>query len=305
MALNLLEGLDLHAMGRGSAGYYHTVLEALKLAFADRDAYFGDPDFVDVPLAGLLSKEYAAARREQLRADVAWPGAPPPGEPWPFQGSANGAAARAAVPATTGGPRSSRRQVEHDTSYVCVVDAHGNAFSATPSDGGLGGAAVPGLGFAISSRGGQSWLDPAHPSCLGPWKRPRLTPNPALALRNGRVAVAFGCPGGDSQVQGMLQVFLNIAEFGLEPQAAIEAPRVVTRSFQNSFWPHVYQAGRVDAETRIPEAVRADLAGRGHDVHANHPWGGVSLVCAITADPRTGVLAGGADPRSDGYAAGW
>ena len=116
---------------------------------------------------------------------------------------------------------------------------------------------MPGLGFPISTRGGQSWLDREHPSRLGPWKRPRLTPNPAMALKDGRVAVAFGCPGGDFQVQGMLQVFLNLVEFGLDPQSAIEAPRVVTRSFQNSFWPHVYEPGRVDAETRIPEAVRA------------------------------------------------
>ena len=186
-----------------------------------------------------------------------------------------------------------------------MVDAAGNAFSATPSDGGVGGAAIPGLGFPISGRGGQSWLDPAHPSCVGPWKRPRLTPNPALALKDGRVAMAFGCPGGDSQVQGMLQVFLNVVEFGMEPQAAIEAPRVVTRSFQNSFWPHVYEGGRVDAETRIPETVREQLAALGHEVHANHGWGGVSLMCAITVDPVTGVLSGGADPRGDCYAAGW
>ena len=103
----------------------------------------------------------------------------------------------------------------------------------------------------------------------------------------------------------MLQVFLNIVEFGLEPQAAIEAPRVVTRSFQNSFWPHVYEPNRVDAETRIPEAVRAQLAAFGHDVHAHHAWGGVSLMCAITVDPTTGVVSGGADPRGDCYAAGW
>ena len=285
LALALLEGFDLTALGRNSAAYFHTVLEALKLAFADRDAYFGDPDFVDVPLDRLLSAEHAAGRRALIRPDRAWPGAPPPGE----------------LPGRLG----LQGEIEHDTSYVCVIDAAGNAFSATPSDGAVGGACIPGLGFPISSRGGQSWLDPAHPSCLGPWKRPRLTPNPALAVKDGRIAVAFGCPGGDAQVQGMLQVFLNVVEFGMQPQAAIEAPRVVTRSFQNSFWPHVYEAGRVDAETRIPEGVRAELAALGHEVHANHPWGGVSLVCAITVDPATGVISGGADPRGDCYAAGW
>jgi gamma-glutamyltranspeptidase / glutathione hydrolase len=286
LALALLKGFNLPALGRGSAAYLHTLLEALKLAFADRDAYFGDPDFVDVPLERLLSEEYASARRTLIRPDQAWPGAPPAG---------NAEALRVGA----------RQETEHDTSYVCVVDADGNAFSATPSDGGLGGACVPGLGFPISSRGGQSWLDPSHPSALGPWKRPRLTPNPAMALRDGRIAMAFGCPGGDSQVQGMLQVFLNIVEFGMEPQAAIEAPRVVTRSFQNSFWPHVYEPGRVDAELRIPPDVRAALAALGHDVHANHAWGGTSLMCAVTADPTSGVLAGGADPRGDCYAAGW
>ena len=299
MALNVLEGIDLRGMGAGSADYLHTVLEALKLAFADRDAYFGDPDFVDVPLASLRAPEYGAARRALIRPEIAWPGAPPAGDP------SRGSATSDRLP--DNGPREHGRPGagEDDTSYVCVIDADGNAFSATPSDGVFGSPTVPGLGFAISGRGGQTWLDPGHPSCLAPWKRPRLTPNPALALKNGQPAIAFGCPGGDSQVQGMLQVFLNMAVFGMSPQAAIEAPRVVTRSFQNSFWPHVYQAGRVDAETRIPQAVRDALAARGHDVHSNHPWGGVSLMCAITVDERTGTLAGGADPRGDCYAAGW
>ena len=287
LALNLLEGFDLPAMGRGSADYLHTVLEALKLAFADRDAYFGDPDFVDVPLDRLLSDEYAAERRALIRPDVAWPGAPPPGDPLALAVSA-------------------RQEIEHDTSYVCVVDAAGNAFSATPSDGAVGGPAVPGLGFPISSRGGQSWLDPAHPSRLGPWKRPRLTPNPALALKDGRVAVAFGCPGGDSQVQGMLQVFLNLVEFGLDPQAAIEAPRVVTRSFQNSFWPHVYEAGpggRRDAHPRGGAARTWPPAGT--RCTPTTPGAASRWSAPITADAATGVLAGGADPRGDCYAAGW
>jgi gamma-glutamyltranspeptidase/glutathione hydrolase len=117
--------------------------------------------------------------------------------------------------------------------------------------------------------------------------------------------MTFGCPGGDTQVQGMLQVFLNVVDFGLEPQAAIEAPRIVSHSFPNSFWPHVYHPGRLDAETRVPEAVRAQLAKLGHDVHAERAWGGVSLMCAVTVDSQTGFRTGGADPRGDGYAAGW
>jgi gamma-glutamyltranspeptidase/glutathione hydrolase len=272
---------------------------------------------VRVPLAGLLSKEYAAARRAQLRAGEAWREMPPPGDPWPFdpasgeaqagRGAGGGGSSQlaGAAPALAPRPAPFPGPIEGDTSYVCVVDAQGNGFSATPSDSVFGAPVVPGLGFAVSSRGTQTWLDPQHPSGLAPWKRPRLTPNPALAHKDGRLFMTFGCPGGDAQVPGMLQTFLNVVEFGLAPQAAIEAPRVVSHNFPNSFWPHVYHPGRMDAETRIPAAVRAELAALGHDVHAERAWGGVSLVCAIVVDPETGVRSGGADPRGDNYAAGW
>jgi gamma-glutamyltranspeptidase/glutathione hydrolase len=305
LALRLLEGFDLRAMRPGSAPYLHTVVEALNLAFSDRHAHFGDPDFVPVPMTGLLSKEYAAARRALIRDGAAWPEMPPAGDPWPFEpgGRGNGqvgpggqAAARVAA---NPGP------IEGDTSYVCVVDADGNGFSATPSDGVFGSPVVPGLGFAISTRGTQTWLDPDHPSCLAPWKRPRLTPNPALARKDGGLFMTFGCPGGDSQVQGMLQTFLNVVEFGMDPQAAIESPRVASHNFPNSFWPHVYHPGRLDVETRVPEHVRGALARMGHDVRAERAWGGVSLMCAIVVDPETGVRVGGADPRGDNYAVGW
>jgi gamma-glutamyltranspeptidase/glutathione hydrolase len=301
MALNLLEGFDLRGMGPGSAPYLHTVLEALNLAFADRHHYFGDPDLVAVPLVGLLSKDYAAARRAMIRPGEAWPEMPPAGDPWSFQ---NGRQAQTVL-AGAGAPQARPGAIEGDTSYVCVVDGDGNGFSATPSDSVFGGPVIPGLGFSVSTRGTQTWLDPQVPSALQPWKRPRLTPNPALAHKDGRLFMTFGCPGGDAQVPGMLQTFLNVVEFGLEPQAAIEAPRVVSHNFPNSFWPHVYHPGRADAETRIPPAVRAELEAMGHRVHATQAWGGVSLVCAIVVDPGTGVRLGGADPRGDNYAAGW
>ena len=215
-------------MGPGSAPYLHTVAEALNLAFADRHAYFGDPDFVDVPLRGLLSKEYASARRSLIRPGRAWPEMPPAGDPWAFQPGERGMAPAGAGTSTS--LPANRGAIEGDTSYVCVVDAAGNGFSATPSDSVFGSPVVPGLGFAVSNRGTQSWLDPAHPSSLAPWKRPRLTPNPALARRDGRVAMTFGCPGGDAQVQGMLQVFLNVVEHGMALQEAIEAPRICPRA---------------------------------------------------------------------------
>ncbi|MBI1930756.1 gamma-glutamyltransferase, partial [Candidatus Poribacteria bacterium] len=292
-------------MGHNSADYLHAIIEGLKLAFADRHAYFGDPDFVQVPMAGLLDGRYAAERREEIAPRSAAPDMPPPGNPWRFHPE----------PRRENGPFPRldrlRPQPEHlsewesDTSYLCVVDAQGNAFSATPSDGIGGTPVVPGLGFPISARGTQTWLDKEHPCCLQPWKRPRLTPNPAMALKDGKPFMPIGCPGGDAQVQGMLQVFLNIVEFGMEPQAAIEAPRAVTHSFPNSFWPHGSQPGEVTVEARVDPQVRGDLRARGHIVRDEQDWGSVSCVCAITVDSETGTRAGGADPRSTSYAIGW
>ena len=195
-ALNLLEGFDLRAMRRDTAAYLHTVAEALDLAFADRERYYGDPDLIDVPLTGLLSKDYAAARRELIREGRTWGEMPPAGDPWSYQ-NGHGAGAAAGIP-----PRPDYREPEADTAYVCVVDADGNTFSATPSDGIFGSPIVPGLGFAASSRGTQTWLDPQHASRLQPWKRPRLTPNPALALRDGHSFMPFGCPGRRSASAG-------------------------------------------------------------------------------------------------------
>ncbi len=305
MALKILEGIDLKGIGHNSADYLHAVIEGLKLAFADRHAYFGDPDFVQVPMVGLLDGRYAAERRGAINPQHAAPDMPLPGNPWLFHPESR----RENGPFPTLDPN--RSQPEHisewetDTSYLCVVDEAGNAFSATPSDGVGGTPIVPGLGFPISSRGTQTWLDPEHPCCLQPWKRPRLTPNPAMVLKDGKPFMPIGCPGGDAQVQGMLQVFLNIVEFGMEPQEAIEAPRAVTHSFPNSFWPHGIQPGEVTVEARVDPQVREFLRNRGHIVHDNQDWGSVSCVCAITVDPETGTRVGGADPRSTSYAIGW
>ena len=305
MALKILEGIDLKRMGHNSADYLHTVIETLKLAFADRHAYFGDPDFVQVPMAGLLDARYAAERRQAIDPRHAAPEMPLPGNPWPYHTEPRGENG----PFPRLDPNRSQpdrtSEWETDTSYLCVVDEQGNAFSATPSDGIGGSPVVPGLGFPISARGTQTWLDPEHPCCLQPWKRPRLTPNPAMVLKDGVPFMPIGCPGGDAQVQGMLQVFLNIIEFGMEPQEAIEAPRIVTRSFPNSFWPHGSQPGQVTVEARVDPQVRAVLREKGHIVDDNQEWAGGSCVCAITVDPETGTRTGGADSRSTSYAIGW
>ncbi len=306
MALKILEGVDLRRMGHESADSLHAIIEGMKLVFADREAYFGDPDFVQVPLAGLLDERYAAGRRNAIDPDRAAADMPPPGNPWPFHPESRGH--NCPFPAMDPDRPQPERlsHWESDTSYLCVVDEQGNAFSSTPSDVVGWTPIVPGLGFPISGRGTQTWLDPAHPSCLQPWKRPRLTPNPALVLKDGKPFMPFGCPGGDAQVQGMLQVFLNIIEFGMEPQEAIDAPRVISHSFPNSFWPHGSLPGEVTVEARIAPHVREDLRGRGHIVDDNDEWSaGVSRVCAITIDPRAGTRMGGADPRSTSYAIGW
>lgn len=306
MALRILEHLDLGAMGHNSAAYLHVLLETLKLVFADREAYFGDPGMVKVPMAGLLHPAYADTRRRAIDPDQAASCMPPFGDPWPFDPHGKGQDDRA-TQATAGHPMAAPQGAwDSDTSYLCVVDAAGNAFSATPSDGIGGAAVIPGLGFPISHRGTQSWLDPAHASALQPGKRPRLTPNPALVMRHGRPYMPFGCPGGDAQVQGMLQVFLNAVEFGMDAQSAIEAPRVISHSFPNSFWPHISRHGEVTVETRIADHVRSELQGKGHVLEEDGDWSGyVSRVCAITVDAETGVRTGGADPRTTAYAAGW
>ena len=307
-ALAILAGYDLRALGHNSADYLHLVAEALKLAFADRDKFYGDPDFVAVPIAGLLSSGYAATRREQLDPARAWPEMPPFGDPRPF---IDGTAEAGALDLTPYHPApdplaSTPAPPGPDTAYCCAVDRDGNAFSATPSDSALSSPLVAGLGFSLSSRGSQSWLDPAHASALQAGKRPRLTPNPALALREGRLFMPFGCPGGDGQTQAMLQVFLNVVEFGMNPQQAIEEPRIISQSFPDSFWPHGYQPGLLNVEGRVAPEVRAELARRGHRINEWDAWSAAACsVCAIVVDPATGTRVGGADPRRESYALGW
>ena len=297
-ALHILEECDLRGMGHNSPEYIHTFLEAMKLAFSDRHSYYGDPDFVDVPLEGLLSKAYAAERRDAIDPHRACPEMPRAGDPWPYQGGSS-SGARVAHPEPVAG------RLEADTSYVCVVDRWGNAFSATPSDSGGGAPVASGLGFVISPRGSQSWLDPNHPCSVEPGKRPRLTPNPAMAFRDGKVWMPFGTPGGDVQPQSMVQMFLNVAEFGMDLQQAIEAPRVSTWSFPNSFWPHAYYPGLVGVEGRLPAHTVAELERRGHHVDIWDDFTSkMGCVCAIQIDREKGGLSAGADPRRDGLAMG-
>jgi len=280
-ALNILDGMDLAALGHNSPKYLHTIVESIKLAFSDRDAYYGDPNFVKIPAERLLSKAYGELRRAQIR-EKAWQEMPPPGD----------AELRRTVLPLAGGSTDAL-----DTSYVSVIDAEGNGFSATPSDPNVDSPAVSGVGCVVSPRGSQGWLDPNHASVVAPGKRPRLTPAPAMALSGGKVMMPFGTPGGDVQQQAMLQVFLNTTVFGMPLQEAIEAPRLASRSFPDSFWPHAYSPGKLEAERRIPKETRDALVGMGHEVAEWPDWEWrAGAVCAVKVGPE-GTRWGGADPR--------
>lgn len=296
--LSILAGYDLSDLGPGSADLFHLILEALKAAFADREQYVGDPNYVDVPLEGMLDSGYAAAWRERIRTDVAFPGMPEAGNPWAHMGQEGTINHRAA--------RAFDAPVEPDTSFLCVIDREGNAMAATPSDGFTGTPLIPGLGFIVSGRGVQSWLDPDHPSAIEPGKRPRLTPNPGLVLKDGQVFAPYGTPGNDTQPQAMVQFLVNLIDYEMNPQEAVEAPRVATYSFPRSTHPHPYSPGLTYAESRLPVQVIDDLRMRGHDVEL---WPELAApagsICTIVRDPDGGFLTGAADPRRLAYAFGW
>jgi gamma-glutamyltranspeptidase/glutathione hydrolase len=293
--LNILDGIDLASMGHNSADYAHTLTEAIKLAFADRERWFGDPRFVDVPLDTLLSRAYADKRRALIRRDRAWPVMPPAGDVGDRTVLRPPAATRARAAAGA-----------HDTSHVSVIDKDGNVFAATPSDPSYDTPVIPGTGLCPSSRGSQSFADPAHPSCPAPGKRPRLTPMVAMAFLPDGSPMPLGTPGGDVQAQALVQVLCNMRIFGMNPQQAVEAPRFASYSFPDSFEPHSYSPGLLYVEDRVPQTVRDALASRGHEV-ANWPdfvWR-AGAVCVQHADRSSGVIAAGADPRRPCYAVGW
>jgi gamma-glutamyltranspeptidase/glutathione hydrolase len=297
--LNLLRGTDMRSLGHNSPEYIHRIAEALKLAFADRERWYGDPAFVDVPLDELMSETYTALRRSLIRDGDAWPEMPPAGDP--ILGLAEIARNSRFIPSPA-----EPHTVPADTSYCCAMDSKGNAFSATPSDTSRQSPVIPGTGLVPSSRGSQSWADPDHPSAVAPGKRPRLTPNPALAMRDGKAFMTFGTPGGDVQTQAMVQTFLNVVAFDMDIQAAIEAPRFASYSYPSSFEPHDYFPGRLDLESRIPTETAETLASYGHKISwwPEKTWKAGGM-CGIVADKKSGMLQAGADPRRAGYALAW
>jgi gamma-glutamyltranspeptidase/glutathione hydrolase len=295
-AMKILEGMDVQTQGHNTPAYIHLIAEAFNLAFADREGYVGDPRFVEVPVAGMLSSDYAAEQRARIRRDRAFGKLPQPGRP-------PGTTRAPFVPDLERFPRAEKGAAP-DTIYCCVVDKDGNCYSATLSDNARDMVVIPEYGGTLSSRGSQSRLEPGHPSEVKPGKRPRLTPAPAIALRDGEFFMGFGTPGGDVQMQAMLQVFLNITEFGMQVQQAIEAPRFGTFLFPNSFSP--FSVGAFNMENRFPRETVEALRALGHPADR---WDDVApaagAVCAVVRDPATGWLHAGADPRREAYALAW
>ena len=295
--LGLAGSFDLRSMGHNSAQYLHVLAECIKLSFADREHYFGDPAFVDVPVERLLDPEYLAQRRSEIDLTRAFDGLPPPGlasgAPTGFAGaSVEDARSDVALPG--------------DTSYTCVVDEAGNVFSSNPSDVTWESPVIPGTGICPSSRGSQSWAVPGHASSIAPGKRPRLTPNPVMFRRAGGPPMPIGTPGGDVQPQALLQVLLNLVCFDMNPQEAVDQPRIVTHSQPDSFAPHSAYPGRLDIESTAGPAVAEGLGERGHKVEIlEGPSYRVAGVCLIDRDERAGAYWGAADRRRPSQAIGW
>jgi gamma-glutamyltranspeptidase / glutathione hydrolase len=294
--LRLLEGFDLDAVSQASEEWVHIVTECAKLAFADREAWYGDPDCVDVPLADLLSREYAEERRELVGDEASpelRPGSPGGREPRLAQPVGNAPVAPGVGEPTRG-----------DTVHLDVVDRDGNMVSATPSGGWLWGAPViPSLGFCLGTRAQMFWLEEGLPNSLEPGKRPRTTLSPTLAARGGEPYLALGTPGGDQQDQWTLHAFLAHVHHDLDLQAAIDAPNHHTEAFPSSFYPRETLPRHVAVEERAGRETIEGLRGRGHEVEESGAWT-LGRVTAVGREPD-GVLKAGANPRGrQGYAAG-
>ena len=309
--LAILSGFEDRSLDPSTELGAHTILEAQKLALADREAYYGD---TDVPLEYLLSADYCASRRDLItdRASHDFrPGAVPGREPYlpplrteytppALAGDASAAGLGVGEPTVT-----AAGETRGDTCHIDVVDRWGNMVSATPSGGWLQSSpAIPELGFCLGTRLQMTWLEPGTPSTLTPGKRPRTTLTPTLVLRDGHAVTALGSPGGDQQDQWQLPYLLRTIVGGYSPQQAIDAPTFHTTSMPGSFWPRTWEPGGAVVEDRLGEDVIEGLERRGHVVTRAGDWA-LGRLSAVVRDPETGVLQAAANPRgAQGYAAG-
>ena len=320
-ALNILENFDLRKMGFGSADYLHTVTEAMKLSYADRDTYYADPAFVKTPAEGLLSKAYAkerAALIDPKHASTTFIAGDPlkydsTVKSWPYWRAGDG---RDGAPKSAGADATAvgllafaddSSGIVKDTTHMAIVDRDGNVFDVTPSGGWIPGAVILGdTGLGMSIRGEQFWLDKKMANQIRPRARPRYTLTPSLVFKGDAPFMAIGSPGGDNQDQTILQALLSVVEF---PEAwypnlhaAFERPRVQTDHFFGSFWPHTIGINKLAVEAAIPDAVYNELKARGHDVRRLRQFGMSGCATAVMIDPATGNRFAGADPRRDCYA---
>lgn len=312
--LNILENFDLQAMKLNSPDYIHTVIEAMKLAYADRDTYYADPLFVKVPAKGLLSKDYARERAKLIdpnKANKAFiAGNPLPYDPvvktWDYWvakiGVEPGGQAPSEIPASA-----SVDGAVKDTTHISVIDKDGNIFDSTPSGGWIGGAVILGkTGIGMSVRGEQFWLDKSRAQQIRPRSRPRYTLTPSIVLRGNQPFMAIGTPGGDNQDQTILQAFLDIVEFwdNWYPNVheALEWPRFQTLHFYGSFWPHTPGFNRMNVEVGISDDVFRVLQARGHAITRVSQYGVSGCATVVLIDPKTGIRIAGGEPRRDCYA---
>jgi gamma-glutamyltranspeptidase/glutathione hydrolase len=318
--LNMLEPFDLHKMGYASADYLHTIVEAMKLAYADRDSYYADPAFVNVPAEGLLSKAYAkerAALIDPRHASTSFVAGDPLKydshvKTWPYwKANVQAGAAETERVANDPDARASLGQdsagVSKDTTHISIVDKDGNVFDATPSGGWIPGAVILGdTGIGMSVRGEQFWLDKTRAAQIRPRARPRYTLTPSLVFKDGLPLMAIGTPGGDNQDQTILQALLSTIEFWDDwypnLHAAFERPRVQTLHFYGSFWPHSPGFNQLNVEATIPDAVYNELKARGHNVSRLRAFGMSGCATAVMIDLRTGTRIAAGDPRRDCYA---
>ncbi|OWJ80204.1 gamma-glutamyltransferase family protein [Haematobacter genomosp. 1] len=304
-ALALLKGYDLAAMDPLGPDFVHTVVEAMKLAYADREVYYGDPDFADVPLGALLSDGYNDARRKLIGAEASMelrPGVVPGFEAQrKLALSVIGGLEKGAVYEPTMSHLTEKRG---DTVHIDVVDRWGNMVSTTPSGGWLQSSPIiPGLGFCLNSRAQMFWLRPGLPTSLAPGKRPRTTLTPSLALKDGRPTLAFGTPGGDQQDQWQLAFFLRYVHHEGNLQAAIDQPLFHSTHFPASFYPRTSEPGGVMIEDRMGDATIAELRRRGHKLTVADGWSIGRLTAARRE--RDGLIRAAATPRlMQAYAVG-
>lgn len=313
LALNILEGFDLKRFGHNSPDYLHVVTEAIKLGFADRDQYISDPRVVkDMPVDALLSKEYAAKRRGLIRMERAIRGVAPPGDPRTMA---------AVLAGKTIAYEEGMSSIQHasppgdagETSSFAIADRFGNVVSVTHSVNGTfgSGVVIDGLGFVLNNRMPYYSLDANNVNAMLPGKRPRHTINPALAFKDGKPVLAFNTPGGDNQPQAMLQAFLAVAEFGMNPQQAVEAATVTSSSIYGSNYPQ--EAGdTLELPQILATRVAEALGERGHRLRVSalqQPYrqalSGAGAVKMVMIDPKTGVMMAGVSPAKDNYAIGW